>query len=561
MEWKIAGIVFLAFALFAGFCVYQNQKRKRYLMAKIRKSWGERPVREYSLEEFAAIGRYYELKKKDGFTVDDITWNDLDMDTIFMLLNHTWSCIGESYLYSMLRTPSFSKEELEQRNRLIQYFAEHEEERQRFEYFFARIGKTGSRSVFDYIYNLAEYQEEPKAIHVACIAAILSSLAVLVLNPAAGIMPFVIALSFSWWTYFKRRKKVEPYVLSCNCLLQILKAADNLLKGSEAKGLSSYLENIRQARKRFDKFKRNSYFFTSGNVMSSDGDLVSGVLAYINLTFHLDLIQFSTMVHELRTNMDAFETLVENIGMLESAIAIASFREMMGEWCLPSLERTNRVYLRAEELYHPMIDDPVKNSISTGRGVLITGSNASGKSTFLKTVAINAVLAQTIYTVLADRWESNCCQIYSSMALRDDLIGQESYYIVEIKSLKRILDHMEDELPLLCFVDEVLRGTNTVERIAASAQILKGMGRDNVMCFAATHDIELTFMLEKLYDNCHFQEEVVEDDILFNYQLYEGRATSRNAIRLLGIMGYEEKIIGAAEASAQRFMETGDWSL
>lgn len=231
----------------------------------------------------------------------------------------------------------------------------------------------------------------------------------------------------------------------------------------------------------------------------------------------------------------------------------------MEEWSVPELERTSSVYLRTENVYHPMIDEPVKNSISVERGVLLTGSNASGKSTFLKTIAINALLAQTIHTVLADSWKSNFCQIYSSMALRDDLMSQESYYIVEIKSLKRILDHMEDEMPLLCFVDEVLRGTNTVERIAASAQILRGMDRENVMCFAATHDIELTYMLEKQYENFHFQEEVKENDILFNYCLYEGRATSRNAIRLLSIIGYDTEIIEAAEASAERFMESGEW--
>ena len=295
--------------------------------------------------------------------------------------------------------------------------------------------------------------------------------------------------------------------------------------------------------------------------MGGGGGIMESLALYINFTFHIDLLQFNTLVRELRKNIDAFEQMTDNIGVLESAIAVASFREMMGEWCEPSLERTDNVYLRAENIYHPMIDEPVKNSISVEKGVLVTGSNASGKSTFLKTLGINALLAQTIHTVLADSWEENFCQIYSSMALRDDLMSQESYYIVEIKSLKRILDHMEDEVPLLCFVDEVLRGTNTVERIAASAQILESMVRDNVMCFAATHDIELTYMLEKDYRNFHFQEEVEDNDILFNYRLYEGRATSRNAIRLLGIMGYDGEIIRAAEASAEKFMKSGEWSL
>ena len=558
MEVKMVLLVILALAAFAAFCVYQNRKRRAEIMAKIRRTWGERPVRQYTGAEFDAIGRYFEKKGREGSYIDDITWNDLDMDTIFMLLNHTWSCIGESYLYFLLRRLSFSTEELEERERIVRYFAEHGSEREQMEYFFAKIGKTGARSIFDYIYNLADYAEDSKTVHYLGIGAFLFSLAALAAAPAVGIIMLVASVSFCWATYSARRRKIEPYVMSCKCLLEMLRAADELQK-VKLPAIQEYRENIAKARKRFDKFKRNSFFVLAGASTSAGGGIEESLALYINFTFHIDLIQFGTLVRELKENMDAFESLTENIGRLESAVAIASFREMMEEWSVPELERTSSVYLRTENVYHPMIDEPVKNSISVERGVLLTGSNASGKSTFLKTIAINALLAQTIHTVLADSWKSNFCQIYSSMALRDDLMSQESYYIVEIKSLKRILDHMEDEMPLLCFVDEVLRGTNTVERIAASAQILRGMDRENVMCFAATHDIELTYMLEKQYENFHFQEEVKENDILFNYCLYEGRATSRNAIRLLSIIGYDTEIIEAAEASAERFMESGEW--
>lgn len=562
MELKIAGLVLGCMALFAVFCFYSNRKNRMERMARIRRSWGERPVREYTAAEFEAIGSYFKRTGKERYSIDDITWNDLDMDTIFMLLNHTWSCIGESYLYAMLRTPVFSKEKLAERERLIQYFGEHTEEREKLEYFFAGIGKTGEISIFDYIYNLAGYREDSRGVHYLCIGSFLGAVLCLALQPSVGIVLLIGAIAFCWGTYFSRRKKIEPYVASCKCLLQMLKAAEELDQ-VKIPAIREYQEKIRKEERKFGKFKRNTSFVLAGAGLGSGGGegILESIAAYINFTFHIDLLQFNTLVQELKKHLDAFEELTENIGILESAIAVASFREMMGEWCEPSLEAEIRAYLRAENVYHPMIDDPVKNSVSLEGGALITGSNASGKSTFLKTLGINGLLAQTVHTVLADSWEQNFCQIYSSMALRDDLMSQESYYIVEIKSLKRILDHLEDEIPVLCFVDEVLRGTNTVERIAASAQILRSMVRKNVMCFAATHDIELTYMLEEAYKNFHFQEEVQDDDILFNYRLYEGRATSRNAIRLLSIIGYDGKIIQAAEASAERFMKSGEWSL
>ena len=85
------------------------------------------------------------------------------------------------------------------------------------------------------------------------------------------------------------------------------------------------------------------------------------------------------------------------------------------------------------------------------------------------------------------------------------------------------------------------------------------MQKAKTICFAATHDIELTHLLEEWYANYHFEEEVVDDDVLFNYQLNKGRATSRNAIQLLKVMGYDERIIDAARMRADRFTKTGQY--
>ena len=145
------------------------------------------------------------------------------------------------------------------------------------------------------------------------------------------------------------------------------------------------------------------------------------------------------------------------------------------------------------------------------------------------------------------------------MALRDDLQGGESYYIVEIKSIKRILDEAAKGAPLLCIVDEVLRGTNTIERIAASSRILHALNQSHVLAFAATHDIELSYILEGFYENYHFEEEISEDDVKFNYLLKSGRATSRNAIALLEMIGYDKQIVSEARQAAKDFEDTGIW--
>jgi DNA mismatch repair ATPase MutS len=109
-------------------------------------------------------------------------------------------------------------------------------------------------------------------------------------------------------------------------------------------------------------------------------------------------------------------------------------------------------------------------------------------------------------------------------------------------------------------IDEVLRGTNTMERIAASSQVLLQISRKNCLCIAASHDIELTYILQENYRNVHFQEAVADDGIVFNYKLYEGRASSRNAIKLLGLMGYGREIVEEAEKRADRFAKHGRWT-
>jgi len=166
---------------------------------------------------------------------------------------------------------------------------------------------------------------------------------------------------------------------------------------------------------------------------------------------------------------------------------------------------------------------------------------------------------EVLKTILPQKSNPKMGIEFSSMSLRDSIEKGESYYIVEIKALKRILDATKLEVPVLCFVDEVLRGTNTVERIAASSRILASIAASNALMFAATHDIELTYMLEKIFENYHFSEQISEDTILFDYRLKEGRATSQNAISLLGMLGYPPELIEKARKTATHFIQTGEW--
>ena len=115
------------------------------------------------------------------------------------------------------------------------------------------------------------------------------------------------------------------------------------------------------------------------------------------------------------------------------------------------------------------------------------------------------------------------------------------------------------QIPVLCCIDEVLRGTNTVERIAASAEILRCFAGRNVLCFAATHDLELTSLLGDVFDNYHFSEEIEDGDVRFSYRLQSGPSTTCNAIALLGALGYDRTLVDSARNRADRFLAEGRW--
>lgn len=529
---------------------------------KIEREWGNVPDREYVSGELENIARYYQNKLKrqeeKSHVIDDITWNDLDMDRVFCMLNRTYSSVGQEYLYYMLRTPEMSEEKMQERERLIKHFAEAKTVRTELQMQYFEIGRTKKVSICDYIQTLESLKPKSNMPHYLSIFIFLLCAVGCFLNPAVGFLVLLADIGVNIRVYYKQRGEIEPYIVTFTHLIRMLKAGERISR-IEDNEISSYINEIREIRKSFGAFQKKSGWIAGGDKMS--GSALDVFADYIRMLFHIDLIVFNQMLGEVQKKSREIYRLMDLLGILEAHIAIASYRESLPFYVLPEFLENQGTELEAEDVYHPMIREPVANTIRTKKGVLITGSNASGKSTFLKTIAINGILAQTIHTCLAHTYRTNFFRVYSSMALRDDLDSQESYYIVEIKSLKRILNATNQGGPILCFIDEVLRGTNTVERIAASAQILKSLAGNNVLCFAATHDIELTQMLEADYDNYHFQEEIVENDILFDYILYPGRATSRNAIRLLGMIGYDEEIIRRADATAEEFLKSGEWIL
>lgn len=539
--------------------VYDDRQDKKKLISRLRYQYGELQEREYRPEQYAAISGYFAKHPAEG-QLDDITWNDLNMDDVFKRINDTYSSAGEEMLYYTLRTPCFEEEALAHLEELIQYFSENTEDRVKLQFLLCRLGRTGRFSMYDYLEHLDLLGNRSNGKHWIRNLLYFPCIALCVFLPSYGVLCLVALMLFNILSYFKEKNEIDPYITSFAYVMRLLDVAGRVEK-LHLKAIDAETEVLHEHRKRLDKFRRGSFWLMSAGRMSGSGNPLDILLDYLRMICHIDLIKFNSMLAQVRERTDDVDMLFCTLGSLETAISIGAYRKFSGSGvCVPVLDFEHGRGISAENIYHPLLANPVKNSIKADRGVLLTGSNASGKSTFLKTVAVNAVFAQTIHTVLADSYEGGVYQICSSMALRDDIAGGESYYMVEIRAIKRILDFIGGERKVLCFVDEVLRGTNTVERIAAGAEILASLTAAQAICFAATHDVELTGLLEKHYDNYHFEEEIVDGDIYFNYRLLDGRATTRNAIKLLSVMGYRKEIIENAEQRAEHFMKAGKWT-
>jgi hypothetical protein len=551
-----------------------NRRRNAVLHSLFTRQFGAIPSKDMSPERYARVPGYY-LKHRSARAIDDITWNDLDLDAVYNRIDITKSAAGEEYLYYVLRTPSLSDADATVHEGAVSYFQQDDNEKIRLmmERALYDLGHTGKFSLYDYLDLLDELGERNSFREYMHFVLPFAAIAIMFANVQIGIVLLVLASIVNMVTYLNEKGRIDPYIVSFRYLLRLLKCSDRLLAvpmTDAPKDLTLDLDALRDAAGRLSGFRKGSFMLTREGGNGNPFDLL---LDYIRMVFHLDLIKFNQMLSVAEAQRADVDRVIEIVGRIDTEISIASYRRSLSYYCTPEFitgkENGSDIGLRATDLYHPLLEHPVPNSIEAARPILLTGSNASGKSTFLKAAALAALLGQTILTVCAEEYRGRYYRIYSSMALRDSIQAGDSYFMVEIKSLKRIVDAARakdsPENPVLCFIDEVLRGTNTIERIAASSEILETFAKSGVLCFAATHDIELSELLAADYDNYHFEEELRDNegtgrkDVVFSYEIHRGKARSRNAIRLLGAVGFDEKITERAKKRAQAFEATGIW--
>jgi DNA mismatch repair ATPase MutS len=268
--------------------------------------------------------------------------------------------------------------------------------------------------------------------------------------------------------------------------------------------------------------------------------------------FLVDLTVLYFAGHEIRARGTALLRVIAAVGDVDAAISIASFRAGTPHWTWPRFHPPGSPTVLTD-LRHPLLETAVPNSITLGPpyGILVTGSNMSGKTTFVRTLGVTTVLAQTINTCLATAYDGPVFHVRSCIGRADDLLHGKSYYLVEVEAVLALVRASRSAEPHLFLFDELFRGTNAVERIAAAEAVLCDLTANQPhIVVAATHDGELVDLLRHSYAPYHFTDSLGSRGLVFEYRLQPGPATTRNAIALLKLHGAPESLVSRALARA-----------
>lgn len=503
---------------------------RRKQIAKINTLWDNK----LKLESFirpnsrfdAQYRTYRDHYNKQSF-IDDKTWSDLNMDTLFHKINFNFTAIGEMRLYATLRG-MFKVNQTS----LINMFKDNKVFRLNVSYILSKIGKN--------VYPFFPDQMLPSKRNILlmfCPLLPFIGFAFIFLIPSKGILICLTFMILNAILSFKLKKSYDQDLKSVFYTANVIKQSQALSKIESTPAISVDFTHFKASRR-----------FSGLLARVESQDMVSSIIMFIKLVFMIDYVLFHLIQRSYFKYQEEVMACYDYISLLDNHYSIAMYQHTLTHYCYPKINN-NINGLQMKSIIHPLLDEEnaIANTIDISNHILLTGSNASGKSTFMKAVALNLILAQSIQTATAHSFIYQPGYVMTSMANADDVLSGDSYFMSELKSIRRLFNTYQCN-KIYCFIDEIFKGTNTTERIAASESVLSYLDNQKAyQVIAATHDVELSILLENTYNNYHFNESIQENSIFFDYKIKPGKANTRNAIELLRITQFPIDIYQRAQ--------------
>jgi len=553
ISYKFLIMTILAIPLLILSLKLKKKRQMKALKEMIKDQWSKEHIEKRDFVHIEQLYKFLSEEEKPNFHIDDITWRDLNMDAVFSKIDHTKSLPGMQYLYDILRKPILNGHILKNRNEQINLFKTNRETSLEIQYLLYLLGKKEGKGIFKYFKDGVNVKIGLYPIYVVLSYLPFVVIGLFFIKPPLAVIVLPIAMMLNMLAYSKNKKIIYEEIHVFRYLGGLIKTAEDIMKldlsnvDVDQDEIIDLLKIVKPLRRNLAKINFNERFGNESEI----------IITYYNMIVLKEPKAFYRVVKLINKYKKEFFQIYTLIGKIDAYIAIGSYKEGLNYYAEPDfIEDNSKFYLKTEDIYHPLLENPISYSIEfDNKGALVTGSNASGKSTFLRTIGINSIFAQTLNLVLAKSYKSSYFKLLTSIGTTDSIVHGDSYFMAEAKSLKRIIDMLHPNEPVLCILDEIFRGTNTAERISAAREALNYMIQRNSCVMAATHDLELINLVNNRFDNYHFKETIETNDIKFDYILREGPCSTRNAIAILKYLGYPAEIYENATRAAEEYLE------
>lgn len=496
--------------------------------------------------DMALIAAYHDrvVASTEAESLDERTWADLNLDDVFLGLDRTASEPGRQYLYHLLRSQQAAIEPLQRLDRAAHCFDTDAEIGTRVRAALERLSDPRAAELEQLLFG--ELQRRPRLwwMFPVLTAGALTCLALATVWPLAlfvwlGICVVNVGVQVMY------KPRIKAYDAALHAFPAFLRATAEL-GALDQPELAEAARVLEQGAKKLSALRLTTSWLMFESRQTSEG--AASLYEYFNLLFLLDINAFVFSVESLRASRDIARGMFEALAWIDAAQSVAAWRRSLTRWTCPEFVPAQKA-LHIEELFHPLLASPVANSLDIENGsVLITGSNMSGKTTFVRTLGVNTVLAQSLYTVCARVWRAPMLRVRSSIVRADSLMEGKSYYMSEVESVRSLVRAKTNGHQHLFLLDELFRGTNTAERVAAGYAVLAHLNEGLDLVIVATHDVELLELLRGTYAAHHFREQVTDDGLSFDYRIRLGASSTRNAIALLKVMQYPAAVVAKALA-------------
>lgn len=459
--------------------------------------------------------------------INQQTVDDLELLDVFKMCNYTYTDIGKEYMYGRMFESDPQYDLLERTIEKVDDLSL----RKKMIYDLYQLSRQYSSCLrlFQHSQVLSPF-DKILIIGLSCALLILIILALVMgIEMIAPFIMFYLAVVMGTYSYYNRKtqrmmSQAMSYCYLVECLNKLIKE-HVFLDADEEK-----IKPIVKRAKRYTLITRICYQIEKIDVLHAM-DVIKGLLL-------IPIYQCMILMNHKDELSDDLLTMYQYVGTVDLAVSVYTLRKNH-QTCIPKY--SSSPIIAFQEGYHPLLSNPVKNSFSTQESCIITGSNASGKSTFIKMIGVNTVLAKTLHTCFADEWTYYPYQLCTSIHMKDDLESGDSYFVKEIKTLKTIVDLSQTKRCLI-FIDEILRGTNERERVAISKVLLKTMFESQSHVFVTTHDLSIVNTFDTIQKYC-FNDYVNQEQLCSDYKIREGVCQVGNAIALLKVYGFSQDIL------------------